>query len=463
MKFREEIDSIGKVKVPSDKYYGAQTARSLENFDVGIEKFSSEFIKTLCLIKKAAADTNGKLGVLSKEKSALIIKAADEVATDKFMDHFPLSIWQTGSGTQTNMNVNEVIANRAIEIAGGVLGSKNPIHPNDDVNKCQSSNDIFPTAMHIVTVDQTHKHLIPSITKLQEALLRKSKKFKNIIKTGRTHLMDGTPVTLGNEFSGYSHQLKQNLKRIKDALPRLYELAQGATAVGTGLNAHPKFSKKIAEKLSQMTGYPFKTADNKFEAIAAHDTLVEFSGLLKTTAVSLMKISNDIRWLSSGPRCGINEIILPINEPGSSIMPGKVNPTQCESLMMICSQIIGNDATIAIAGASGNFELNTFKPVIIYNILQSIRLLSDGCKNFALKCVNGIVPNTLAIEKNLKNSLMLVTALNNFIGYDKAAQIAKKAYDENISLKESALTLNFLSEEEFDEIVNPKDMISPKE
>jgi len=462
MEYRIETDSMGEVKVPANKYYGAQTARSLMNFKIGGERFPFELIRALAIVKKAAAITNNELGLLSDEKRELIVKAAEEVIEGKLNEHFPLVVWQTGSGTQTNMNVNEVISNRAIEMAGGVLGSKKPIHPNDDVNKAQSTNDAFPTAIHIAAVEEIHRRLIPMVTKLRDALEAKSKEFKDIIKIGRTHLMDATPLTLGQEFSGYAQQLTNGLARINDALKRLYEIPLGGTAVGTGLNTHPDYAVKVAEKISEITGKPFKTAPNKFEAMAGKDALVEMSGVLKTLAASLMKIANDIRWLGSGPRCGIGEISLPENEPGSSIMPGKVNPTQSEAMTMVCAQVFGNDVTINIAGASGNFELNVFMPVIAYNILQSIRLLADACESFTDNCVVGIVANENNIKKHLENSLMLVTALNPVIGYDNAAKVAKKAHKENKTLKEAAIELGLLTAEQFDEVVRPEKMIGPR-
>jgi fumarate hydratase class II len=461
MEFRIETDSMGSIKVPRDKYYGAQTARSLMNFKIGGDKFPREIIRALGILKKAAALTNNDLGILPKEKADLIVQAADEVIEGKLDEHFPLVIWQTGSGTQTNMNSNEVISNRAIELTGGVIGSKKPIHPNDDVNKAQSSNDTFPTAMHIAAVEEMHRRLIPMVTKLKDALAKKSAEFKSIIKIGRTHLMDATPLTLGQEFSGYVQQLTNGLERINGALPRLYELALGGTAVGTGLNTHPEFAVKAAAKISELTGKPFISAKNKFEALAAHDALVELHGVLKTLAASLMKIANDIRWLGSGPRCGLGEIHLPENEPGSSIMPGKVNPTQSEAMTMVCAQVFGNDVTVNFGGASGNFELNVFKPVIIFNVLNSIRLLSDTCESFTDNCVVGIDANQINIKRYLENSLMLVTALNPQIGYDNAAKVAKKAHKENKTLKEAAIELGLLTAEKFDEIVKPEKMIGP--
>ncbi len=462
MEYRIETDTMGQIQVPADKYYGAQTARSVMNFKIGGEKMPKELIRAFGILKKAAALTNTELGILPAEKAELIVKAADEVIDGLLNDHFPLVVWQTGSGTQSNMNVNEVISNRAIEIVGGVMGSKKPIHPNDDVNKAQSSNDTFPAAMHIAAVEEIHGKLIPMVTKLRDALQAKSKEFENIIKIGRTHLMDAVPLTLGQEFSGYTQQLTNGLARINAALPRLYELAIGGTAVGTGLNTHPKFAVEVAAKISKLTGKPFVTAPNKFEALAAHDALVEFSGVLKTLAASLMKIANDIRLLGSGPRSGIGELLLPENEPGSSIMPGKVNPTQCEAMTMVCAQVFGNDVAVNFGGAMGNFELNVFKPVIIYNVLQSITLIADACDSFTEHAVMGIQANEIAIKKHVENSLMLVTALNPHIGYDNAAKVAKKAHKENTTLKQAAKELGLLTEEEFDKYVRPEEMTGPK-
>ncbi len=462
MEFRIETDSMGEIKVPVNKYYGAQTARSLMNFKIGGERFPTELIRALAIVKKAAAITNCELGTLTAEKRDLIIKAADEVIEGKLGDHFPLVVWQTGSGTQTNMNVNEVISNRAIEMVGGVLGSKKPIHPNDDVNKAQSTNDAFPSSIHIAAVEEIYRRLIPMVTKLRDALDAKAKEFKDIIKIGRTHLMDATPLTLGQEFSGYAQQLTNGLARVSDSLRRLTEIPLGGTAVGTGMNTHPDYAVKVAAKISEITGKKFTTAPNKFEAMAGKDALVEMSGTLKTLAASLLKISNDIRWLGSGPRCGIGEISLPENEPGSSIMPGKVNPTQSEAMTMVCAQVFGNDVTINFAGSSGNFELNVFMPVIAFNILQSIKLLADACESFTDNCVVGIVANETNIKKHLQNSLMLVTSLNPVIGYDNSAKVAKKAHKENKTLKEAALELGLLTSEKFDEVVRPEKMVGPK-
>jgi fumarate hydratase class II len=462
MNYRTETDTMGEIQVPADKYYGAQTARSLMNFKIGGDRFPRELIRALGILKKAGALTNEALGALPGDKAKLIIQAADEVIEGKLDDHFPLVVWQTGSGTQTNMNSNEVIANRAIELAGGELGSKTPIHPNDDVNKAQSSNDTFPTAMHIAAAEQLNHRLMPMVKKLRDTLQAKSAAFADIIKIGRTHLMDAVPLTLGQEFSGYVQQLDNDLNRIEFVLDGLYELALGGTAVGTGLNTHPDFAAKSAGYIAKITGLPFRTAPNKFEALAAHDAIVFASGALKTLAASLMKIANDVRWLASGPRCGIGELAIPANEPGSSIMPGKVNPTQSEALTMVCAQVMGNDAAINIGGLSGNFELNVFKPLMIFNLLNSIRLLADACESFNDNCAVGIEPNRDAIQGYLNNSLMLVTALNPHIGYDNAAKVAKKAFAENKTLREVVVELGLLTGEKFDQAVRPEQMTGPK-
>ena len=462
METRKETDSMGEIEVPANCYYGAQTARSLIHFDIGAETMPRELIRGMGILKKASALVNAELGLLPENIKDLIVKAADEVIEGKLDEHFPLRVWQTGSGTQSNMNSNEVIANRGIELAGGVIGSKDPVHPNDHVNMGQSSNDTFPTAMHIAAVERIRDALIPSLTTLSESFQKKTTEFKNIIKIGRTHLMDATPLTLGQEFSGYTTQLEYALDRINGCMPRMYQIALGGTAVGTGLNSHRDFPVKVATQIADITGCPFLTAPNKFESLAAHDAIVETSGVLKTIACSLMKIANDIRWLGSGPRCGIGEITLPANEPGSSIMPGKVNPTQSEAMTMVAAQVIGNDTAINVGGSSGNFELNVFKPVMIYNLLQSIRLLADSCRSFNDHCVVGIEPNKVQIEKHLNGSLMLVTALNPHIGYDNAAKVAKKAYQENTTLKESAVALELLTAKEFDEKVRPEQMTGPK-
>lgn len=457
-----ETDSMGEIEVPANCYYGAQTARSLIHFDIGTETMPRELIRGMGILKKASAMVNAELGLMSEDIKDLIAKAADEVIDGKLDDHFPLRVWQTGSGTQSNMNSNEVIANRGIELAGGVIGSKDPVHPNDHVNMGQSSNDTFPTAMHIAAVERIRDALIPSLTTLSESFRKKTIEFKDIIKIGRTHLMDATPLTLGQEFSGYTTQLEYALDRINGCMPRMYQIALGGTAVGTGLNSHRDFPVNVAKQIAEITGCPFVTAPNKFESLAAHDAIVETSGVLKTIACSLMKIANDIRWLGSGPRCGIGEITLPANEPGSSIMPGKVNPTQSEAMTMVATQVIGNDTAINFGGSSGHFELNVFKPVMIYNLLQSIRLLADSCRSFNDHCVVGIEPNKTQIDKHLNGSLMLVTALNPHIGYDNAAKVAKKAYQENTTLKESAVALGLLTAEEFDEKVRPEKMTGPK-
>ncbi|HOD67547.1 MAG TPA: class II fumarate hydratase [candidate division Zixibacteria bacterium] len=462
MEYRIETDTMGEMKVPADRYYGCQTARSLHNFRIGGERMPRELIRAMGILKKAAALVNMELGTLPKDKGELIVRAADEVIEGKLDEHFPLVIWQTGSGTQTNMNANEVISNRAIELAGGVLGSKKPIHPNDDVNKAQSSNDTFPTAMHIAAAEETHRRLIPMVAQLHDTLRQKSEEYRDIIKIGRTHLMDATPLTLGQEISGWTAQLALGLDRVRGALVRVYPLALGGTAVGTGLNTHPEFAERSAKTIARLTGLPFVSAPNKFEALASHDALVEFHGALKTLAASLFKIANDIRWLGSGPRCGIGELILPENEPGSSIMPGKVNPTQPEAMTMVCAQVMGNDVTVNIGGMSGNFELNVFKPVIIYNVLQSIRLLADACEMFNEHCAVGLRADKDRLAAHLRNSLMLVTALNPHVGYDNAAKIAKKAHAEGTTLKEAAVALGLLTPEKFDEVVRPEEMIGPR-
>lgn len=458
---RTESDSIGTIEVPADQYGGAQTQRSLINFAIGRETMPHEIIRAMGILKKAAALTNQELGKLSAEKAKLIVQAADEVIMGKLNDHFPLKVWQTGSGTQTNMNTNEVIANRAIEIAGGVMGSKSPIHPNDDVNMSQSSNDTFPTAMHIAAADMLINNVLPAVKELHDALAAKQFEFKDIVKIGRTHLQDAVPLTLGQEFSGYVSQLNANMAAINDVMPHLYRLALGGTAVGTGLNTHPEFAKKAAHQIADLAGLPFVSAPNKFAELAAHDAIVLTSGVLKTLACSLMKIANDVRWLASGPRCGIGEITIPANEPGSSIMPGKVNPTQCEAMTMVCVQVMGNDAAIGFAGSQGNFELNVYKPVMIYNLIQSMYLIADACRSFTEHCALGIEANKQRIDQNLHNSLMLVTALNPVIGYDKAAKIAKKAYTDGTTLKEACLALGFLSAEEFDKAIDPEKMANP--
>ncbi len=459
---RIEKDSMGEVEVEESRYWGAQTERSLNNFRIGTDHFPREIIRALGILKKAAALSNFELGSLSKELCNKIIEAADEVIEGRLDAHFPLVVWQTGSGTQTNMNANEVISNRAIELSGGVMGSKVPIHPNDHVNQSQSSNDTFPTAMHIAAAEQTVHLLLPALVRLQKTFEQKTESFKSIIKIGRTHLMDATPLTLGQEFSGYYTQLKYGIERIQTSLEGVYKLAIGGTAVGTGLNTHPNFATLAAKKISEITKLPFVTAPNKFEALASHGALVYFHGALKALACDLMKIANDIRWLASGPRSGLGEIHIPDNEPGSSIMPGKVNPTQNEAMTMVCAQVIGNDVAISMGGASGNFELNVYKPLIIHNVLHSIRLLGDASNSFNDHCVMGIEPNLKTIEKHLKNSLMLVTALNSHIGYDNAARIAKHAHTKEITLKEAALELKILNENDFDKFVNPKEMLGPK-
>src|SRR5205814_1067864 len=447
---RTESDSMGRIEVPANVYWGAQTQRSLLHFNIGRDLMPPELIRAFGILKKACALVNQDLGKIPADKAQLIAQAADEVISGKLNAHFPLRIWQTGSGTQTNMNVNEVISNRAIEMAGGVMGSKKPIHPNDDVNMSQSSNDTFPTAMHIAAATETARPLRPAIKTLRDALDAKAKEFAGIVKIGRTHLQHATPLTLGQEFSGYVNMLDRDGGRVAVALDGLYDLAIGGTAVGTGLNAHPEFAERAAKKISELTGLPFRSHPNKFAALSAHDEIVFASGALKTLAASLMKIANDIRWLASGPRCGLGELTLPENEPGSSIMPGKVNPTQSEALTMVAVQVMGNDAAIGFAGSQGNFELNVFKPVMIHNLLHSIRLIHDACRGFVDYCINGIELNRDQIDHYLRNSLMLVTALNQHIGYDNAAKIAKNAHKKGISLKESAIALGLLTGEKFD-------------
>ena len=459
---REETDSFGSLNVPADKYWGAQTQRSLINFPIGWEKQPISIVKALGAIKQACAQANSSLGNLPADTGRAIQTAAGEVFAGKLDDHFPLVVWQTGSGTQSNMNANEVIANRAIEILGGVIGSKIPVHPNDHVNMGQSSNDTFPTAMHIATAMAAHDVLLPNLKILQKTLETKTSEFKDIIKIGRTHTMDATPLTLAQEFSGYEHQIKMAIKRVKAALPHIYELAQGGTAVGTGLNTPNGWDEMVAENIAKITGLPFVTAPNKFEALAAHDAMVEMSGALKTSAASLFKIANDIRLLGSGPRCGLGELVLPENEPGSSIMPGKVNPTQCEALTQVCAHVMGNDAAVGFAGSQGHFELNVYKPMIAYNVLQSIQLLGDAAKNFAEKCVLGISADKGRIEKLMQESLMLVTALAPEIGYDNATKVAKTAHKNGTTLKQEALALGFVDEDKFDQIVKPELMIGPK-
>jgi fumarate hydratase class II len=458
---RIESDSMGKIEVPVDRYYGAQTARSLIHFDIGRDTMPPELIRAFGILKKGAALVNQDLGKLSADKARLITQAADEVIAGKLDEHFPLHIWQTGSGTQTNMNANEVISNRAIEITGGVMGSKKPIHPNDDVNMSQSSNDTFPTAMHIAAASRVAEVLIPAVERLRHAIDAKAREFKDMVKIGRTHLMDATPLTVGQEMSGWANQLERDIERLEQVLPGLYDLAIGGTAVGTGLNSHPEFAERAAKKIAELTGLPFKSHPNKFAALSAHDELVFASGALKTLGASLMKIANDVRWLASGPRAGLGELMLPENEPGSSIMPGKVNPTQSEAMTMVAVQVFGNDAAIGFAGSQGNFQLNVFKPVMIHNFLHSVRLLADACRSFTDHCVEGMEVDFQRIEQNVKNSLMLVTALSPKIGYDKAAQIAHKAHHERLSLREAALKLGYLTEKEFDEAVRPETMTHP--
>src|ERR1700730_4250296 len=459
---RTESDSMGTIEVPDEDYWGAQTARSLIHFKIGEDRMPPELIRAIGLLTKAAALVNQDLGKLPKEKAELIVAAADEVIAGKLREHFPLRIWQTGSGTQTNMNANEVIANRAIEMAGGEKGSKKPIHPNDDVNMSQSSNDTFPTAMYVAAATVLRENLIPALEELHAVLETKSQEFVNIVKTGRTHLQDATPLTLGQEISGWSSLIERDLQRIGLAIDGLFDLAIGGTAVGTGLNTHPEFAERTAKKIAELTKLPFRSHPNKFAALSAHDEVVFASGALVTLAGSLMKIANDVRWLASGPRCGIGELSIPENEPGSSIMPGKVNPTQCEAVTMVAVQVFGNDAAIGFAGSQGNFELNVFKPVMIHNFLHSVRLLADACRSFTDHCVAGMELDSQRIEQNVTNSLMLVTALSPIIGYDKAAEIAHKAHHERLSLREAALKLGYLTEKEFDEVVRPEKMTGPE-
>ena len=462
MALRTERDSIGSIKVPSDKYYGAQTQRSSENFKIGIERFPRRFIRAYGIVKKAAAKVNHSFGLLDDDIYSAIDSASNEVIKGELDDHFPLVVWQTGSGTQTNMNFNEVISNRAIEKMGGVIGSKTPVHPNDHVNMSQSTNDTFPTAINISAVEGVHLNLIPNLKILRDALQKKSEEYMGIVKLGRTHLQDATPLSLGQEFSGYVSAVNNGIKRIENSLESCLELPIGGTAVGTGINTFEGFDENVSRQISIITGLPFRTVSNKFEALGTHDSMVELSGSLKVVANSLFKIANDIRWLSSGPRSGIGELILPENEPGSSIMPGKINPTQCEAMTMVCLQVIGNDVSITIAGSSGNFELNVFRPLIAFNVLQSIELLGDASKSFTENAIFGLKPNLDRIHKNLYDSLMLVTALNPYIGYDKASEVAKKAHKENTTLREAIIQLKYLTGEEFDRLIKPEEMISPK-
>jgi len=461
-KTRTERDSLGPVEVPAERLWGAQTQRSLMNFDISSEKMPPALIHALVLVKKAAALVNVELGLLDEKKGKAIVAAADEVLQERHEEEFPLVVWQTGSGTQTNMNANEVLANRASEILGGKRGQERLVHPNDDVNMSQSSNDVYPTAMHVAAVEAFRSRVIPAVTALRDALAERSDAFRDIVKIGRTHLQDATPLTLGQEFSGYASQLDHGIGHLQAALPHLYELALGGTAVGTGINAHPEFGVRGAKKIAELTGHPFVTAPNKFEALASHDAMVHAHGALKTVAASLTKIANDVRWLASGPRSGIGEIAIPENEPGSSIMPGKVNPTQSEAVTMLAAQVMGNDVAVGIGGASGNFELNVFKPLIAHNFLQSARLIADGCDGFRKHCVVGIEANREKIQQNLENSLMLVTALNPHIGYDKAAKIAKLAHEKGTTLREAALELGLVTSEQFDEWVRPEKMVGRK-
>ncbi|PPE68830.1 class II fumarate hydratase [Caldimonas thermodepolymerans] len=460
---RTETDTMGAIEVPGDRYWGAQTQRSLHHFPIGVQRFRWQrpVIRALGLLKKAAAQANAELGELPSEIARLIELAADEVIDGRLDDHFPLVVFQTGSGTQSNMNANEVIANRAIELAGGVLGSKQPVHPNDHVNRGQSSNDTFPTAMHVAVVEQLHGHLFPAVTALRNTLAGKARTYEHLVKTGRTHLQDATPITLGQEIGAWVSQIDFGLNAVRASLPALHELAIGGTAVGTGLNAHPQFGDLVAQKLGDLTGHPFVSAPDKFFALSAHDALVQCSAALRTLAGGLMKMANDIRWLASGPRCGIGELRIPENEPGSSIMPGKVNPTQCEALTMVCVQVFGNDAAVAFAGTQGNFQLNVYKPVMVHNVLESIELLGDACSAFDRHCAQGIEPNEAVIDEHLERNLMLVTALNRHIGYDRAAQIAKKAHREGLTLREAALASGHVSAEDYDRWIDPLEMTRP--
>ncbi len=461
-KTRTEKDTMGPVEVPADRLWGAQTQRSLQNFEISGERMPPQLIRSLAIVKKAAALVNMDLGVLDEKIGKAVVQAADEVIAGKHPDEFPLVVWQTGSGTQTNMNMNEVLANRASEILGGQRGQERLVHPNDHVNRGQSSNDVFPSAMSLACTDAVLTGVLPNVKALRDVLAEKSAAFKDIVKIGRTHLMDATPITLGQEISGWVAQLTHGMAHLESAVPHLSEIALGGTAVGTGLNAHPEFAQRVAKKISELTGHPITSAPSKFEALAAHDAVVFGHGALKTLAASLMKIANDVRWLASGPRCGIGEIRIPENEPGSSIMPGKVNPTQSEAMTMLCAQVIGNDVAVNVGGSSGNFELNVFKPLIAHNFLMSARLIADGADSFRKNCAVGIEPNKERIEHNLENSLMLVTALNPHIGYDNAAKIAKKAHKEGTTLRASAIELGLLSSEDFDKWVRPADMVGPK-
>ncbi len=461
MKARTETDTMGAVEVPADRYWGAQTERSLHHFKIGGERFPREVIRALGLVKKACALVNRDLGELDGKLCDLVVRAADEVVEGKLDDHFPLVVWQTGSGTQTNMNANEVIGNRAIEISGGTMGTKKPVHPNDHVNRGQSSNDSFPTVIHVAVAERTVRRLLPALRGLADALDAKARAFGDIVKIGRTHLQDATPLTLGQEFSGYVAQVRAAIAAVEAALPSVHQLALGGTAVGTGLNAHPEMGRRVAATLAELTGLPFETAPNKFQALAGHEPLVALQGALNASAAALNKIANDVRWLSSGPRCGIGELRIPENEPGSSIMPGKVNPTQCEALTMVCAQVAGNSVAVQIGAMSGNFELNVFKPVLVHNVLQSVRLLADAADSFVEHCVVGNEPDRERIDENLRESLMLVTALNPHIGYDKAAQIAKKAYKDGTTLKEAAAALGHVKPDDFDRWVRPEKMTGP--